>query len=321
MNQQRPVAAFSTCPVDADENPEQFYRQAHWLALCSLHVYPPKDDPKEDKDTITDRLKGSFPSWGLDWDLFEYILNESSTQCFVAGNADVIVVCFRGTENSPWDFLHDLVAIQVRDGDNIEGRAHLGFINALQQAWDQKGGLAEGEGLVAALKRHRTNQKVWFTGHSLGGAIAELAAARLIKQQILSSDDVAGIVTFGQPRVGNSTFARAYDDTYGLKMRHVRFVNNMDGVTLSPLPFSVWKFPPYRHVGRVAFINRAEEIRVNAVFGQMLLWRCGSWLQGLSRGPRSHEKSVGLVSRVCPLGSDHSMLGYEGALAQKVAKL
>lgn len=312
--------AFSTGSVDADENLDQFYRQAYWLALCSLHVYPPEHDPKESDADAEKRIKGLFPGWGLDWDRFEYISN-ASTQCFVAGNADVIVVCYRGTEMSGWDFLQDLVAIQVGDA-GIEGRAHLGFLNGLAEAWDHRGGLAEGQGLVAALKRHRTDQKVWFTGHSLGGAIAVLAAARLIcEKKILFPADVAGIITFGQPRVGNDVFASAYDDKYGLKNRHVRFVNNMDGVTLSPLPFRVLKFPSYRHVGRVAFIDRAEKIWPYAGFGRMLRGRCMSWFRGLSRGPRSHEKSVGLINRVLPLGSDHSMLGYAGALAKKVKEL
>ncbi len=46
--------------------------------------------------------------------------------------------------------------------------------------------------------------KIYLTGHSLGGALAILSAYQFAKQHL----PVAGVITFGQPRVGNAGFAK-----------------------------------------------------------------------------------------------------------------
>ncbi|VDL81815.1 unnamed protein product [Nippostrongylus brasiliensis] len=48
--------------------------------------------------------------------------------------------------------------------------------------------------------------RVTITGHSLGGALAALAAARIVKQGFRRGDQIT-IYTFGEPRVGDHTFA------------------------------------------------------------------------------------------------------------------
>lgn len=48
---------------------------------------------------------------------------------------------------------------------------------------------------------------LWLTGHSLGGAMATLAAAWLAERKIPFS----GAYTFGQPRVGDDNFQVAFD--------------------------------------------------------------------------------------------------------------
>lgn len=333
MTETKPGSTFSTGPVDAEKNPEQFYRQAHWLARCSLFVYPPDDNPKEADAAAAKRIKGLIKSWGLDWDRFEFISNKS-TQCFVAGNDHVIVVCFRGTEKSRWDVLSDLVAIQ--SGEGIDGRAHTGFINALAQAWDargkaqawdERGELKKEPGLRYALERLRKNdQKVWFTGHSLGGALAELAAARLIKEDKLSPEHIGGIITFGQPRVGDGEFASTYDREYGLKKRHVRFVNNNDIVTRTPLggfKIAKLKLPEFRHVGRVVFINRKGEFTANIGVLRLAFGRVASRFTALLMKPMEGQKTVPVTgmkkaaARFLPGLSDHSMTRYEDALKNK----
>ena len=40
---------------------------------------------------------------------------------------------------------------------------------------------------------------VWYTGHSLGGALASLATAQMRRQEV----PVDGLYTFGQPRTGS----------------------------------------------------------------------------------------------------------------------
>ncbi|KAK6054041.1 triacylglycerol lipase, partial [Cooperia oncophora] len=52
--------------------------------------------------------------------------------------------------------------------------------------------------------------KVVFTGHSLGGALAALAAARTAKEGLRPGDKIT-IYTFGEPRVGTAQFAMNFD--------------------------------------------------------------------------------------------------------------
>lgn len=47
-------------------------------------------------------------------------------------------------------------------------------------------------------------------GHSLGGALASIAAVELIAQGDVSADRVK-LYTFGQPRTGDKTYAEIHD--------------------------------------------------------------------------------------------------------------
>ncbi|EYB84297.1 hypothetical protein Y032_0320g2411 [Ancylostoma ceylanicum] len=51
-----------------------------------------------------------------------------------------------------------------------------------------------------------------ISGHSLGGALATLAASNLVQLRVLANADKVKLVTFGQPRVGDQAFAKAVDD-------------------------------------------------------------------------------------------------------------
>ncbi|RCN30532.1 triacylglycerol lipase [Ancylostoma caninum] len=65
--------------------------------------------------------------------------------------------------------------------------------------------------------------KVAFTGHSLGGALATLAAARAARQGLRPGNKIL-VYTFGAPRVGDSTFAanfnRIIPNCYRVVFRH-----------------------------------------------------------------------------------------------------
>jgi triacylglycerol lipase len=313
-------STFAVEPVDADVDPTQFYHQTYWLARCSYLVYPPAGEPDEPDDEAAVRIKETIGPWGLDPDRFEFISNKS-TQCFVACNDDVILVCFRGTEvGNRWDIVTDLVAIPASDAGFV-GRVHVGFIAGLSQAWGHESGL-EGRGLAEVLRSYRTRgQKVWLTGHSLGGALAELAAARLIKEGRLSPEDIGGVITFGQPRVGNKRFAAEYEDKNDLKKRHFRVVNNNDVVTRTPLPglkVGTLRLPEFRHVGRVVFINRDRELEANIGPIRLAFGRAASRFGALFMKPPEGDEPVGVVNRILPGLGDHSMTGYERALEKKV---
>ncbi|PIO61477.1 triacylglycerol lipase [Teladorsagia circumcincta] len=61
-----------------------------------------------------------------------------------------------------------------------------------------------------ALRVKYPEYEVWVTGHSLGGAMASLAASYIIAEEGVPSTSVK-MVTFGQPRVGDYQYAKVHD--------------------------------------------------------------------------------------------------------------
>ncbi|KHJ75119.1 triacylglycerol lipase, partial [Oesophagostomum dentatum] len=60
-----------------------------------------------------------------------------------------------------------------------------------------------------SLKTKYPDYEVWVTGHSLGGSLASLAASFIVGHGYASSNTTK-LVTFGQPRTGDDTYAGAY---------------------------------------------------------------------------------------------------------------
>ena len=116
---------------------------------------------------------------------------------------DALIVVFRGSHwgmSNTWnpvaDWLGDLNATAIER--TIGGRSmyvHEGFWYATGSAY------ADVRSRVRTA--HDNGKKIWITGHSLGGAVATLTAARL---QYDDNIPVRGLHTFGSPRVGDSSF-------------------------------------------------------------------------------------------------------------------
>ncbi|KAF6035404.1 hypothetical protein EB796_006278 [Bugula neritina] len=75
--------------------------------------------------------------------------------------------------------------------------------------------------LLEELLTAQPTAEVMVTGHSLGGAQAQLAAAHLVKDGVVSSDKLH-VYTFGSPRVGDKDFAYGYDRLLGNSWRVTR---------------------------------------------------------------------------------------------------
>lgn len=125
------------------------------------------------------------------------------------------VLTFRGSE--VWQrpgagpFANDLLAnLHVTLAAWGGALVHRGFLGELDKVW--------GAGIEADLARAR-DLPLWITGHSLGGAMATLAALRVLCE---------AVVTFGEPRVGRQ-LDRALPPG-----RHTRYVNGNDPVPAVP---------------------------------------------------------------------------------------
>lgn len=113
---------------------------------------------------------------------------------------------------------------------------HKGFAVALESVWNELIDLIES----LTIGHAKENTQIWLTGHSLGGALAVLAAYRLS-----SRFKVAGVYTFGQPRVGGICFKQLYDDfAYQVGRKTWRITHPADIVPMVPFMLGLFK-----HVG------------------------------------------------------------------------
>ena len=130
----------------------------------------------------------------------------------------------RGT-NDPRDWLTDFKVIPNSWVGG--GLVHKGFADALDSVWDK---------VTASLDKNvPSNCPLFITGHSLGAALATLAA---------SLRHPRALYTFGSPRVGDDDFGQTLAG-----VKNFRVVNNRDLVTTVPPPL------PFHHVGELHYVT------------------------------------------------------------------
>jgi thioesterase domain-containing protein len=149
--------------------------------------------------------------------------SDTDTQAVAAGGTDHAVVVFRGTAGGR-DILTDLLFRKVPfhagpSGAPAVGRVHRGFAGALDSVWSQ---------VLAAAQELGRDRPLFVAGHSLGAALAQLAAMRLASHGLT----IAGLYTYGSPRVGDAAFRDAYNAALG--DRTFMHINDADIVTTVP---------------------------------------------------------------------------------------
>ena len=164
-------------------------------------------DYDKEKETLEKELSG----------LLKYKLVETfdvdDTQAILVKNDEFVVLAFRGTETDSLKDIKSDLAIQAKiDG---KGKVHSGFMEAYSKV--------EAE-IETALNLPDTQDKPLFiTGHSLGGALATIAA-----KKIKHAGGNAACYTFGSPKVGNEEWLK------DIKTPIYRVVNAVDCVTMLP---------------------------------------------------------------------------------------
>jgi Lipase (class 3). len=202
---------------------------AWWLAeLCRL-VY--KQGVKEDQVSKGPPRQKVLKKVGLEEvDFF----NTDGTQCNIvkttkAANEPFAVLVFRGS-TEPLDWMTNFTAIPVSWSG--AGIVHKGFRDALDKVW----------GAVDQVLAPLTCP-IFYAGHSLGAALATLAAARKPPR---------ALYTFGSPRVGDEDFKASLSG-----QQVYRVVNNRDVVTTLPPPL------PFRHVPELHYITHNDDMVVD----------------------------------------------------------
>ncbi|MDB9528634.1 lipase family protein [Oscillatoria sp. CS-180] len=211
-------------------------------------------------------------------DSYKYLLNRvTDTQAFIFRKNQHIVLVFRGSQQSAdwgtnFKFRMKQFAITYAQQDDAipTGEVHRGF----QDAWQS----VEKRVLYRLKKWWTPETQFWITGHSLGGALAALAATSLEYQGF----PIAGLYTFGQPRVGDWSFTRQVNTHMGDRM--FRYVNNNDVVPL--IPPQVNPLNPgrlYGHMGIFRYFDRRGKLHDNSYLSQRWLDRLLGFIAGLGQ--------------------------------------
>lgn len=227
------------------------------MADCALLAY-------EDQETICEREPGSYFFEGAD------------TQGFLMSADDFDILAFRGTEPSN---LHDWYTdLKFINTEFRFGKVHSGFNEALQYV----------SGEIERLRLAHPDRQIYVTGHSLGAAIATLWVA----SQCDHYNCIAGLYTFGSPRVGTSQFARTFDSFF--KDRTWRFQNKLDIATRVP--------KTTRHVGRLLYFDTYGKLHEDASY----------WFREWIDPMRNLHKREGAFKAAI---ANHSMKEYQRLVA------
>lgn len=190
---------------------------AWWLADAAFLVYGGSEFVREAFEA------SPLPNQGfqLDW-----LGSAEQNRGMVLQSEQAMVIVFRGTRFESHTLLDIAEFVLIHQDDlwtdsqflpaacQAGGKVHEGFREAFLETQSR---------LDEVLSRRRSRQKLWLTGHSLGGALATLAAGHVQPQP------VHGLYTYGCPRVGNQAFVAALP-----QQSHYRFVHRDDWVTTVP---------------------------------------------------------------------------------------
>ena len=236
----RPGAATEYFDVDDPERvrtdtPEFNAANAWWIAELSRLIY------RQEFDEVGARASGPRRLAILEAaDLRELLfVSRGGTQCAIVESQHAAgerfgVLVFRGTSIFG-DWLSNLNALPADWPEG--GLVHRGFMEALDKVW------GDVDNCLSAIDR-----PMLYTGHSLGAALATLAASR-------SARPPCAVYTFGSPRVGNSDFVAT--------LRNIavyRVVNNRDIVPNVPPSQAPLYFC---HAGELCHITADNRVLVN----------------------------------------------------------
>lgn len=182
------------------------WRTAYSLARASELAYEPGAVVKNTAVNM----------WGFTSAKF---FDAEDTQGFLAETPGALLISFRGSESlGDWILNLDISSEKFADF----GRVHAGFLHGYRIVSSYITAVA-----VAARER---NAKICLTGHSLGGALAVIAAADLTRKGIAFQ-----AYTFGQPRFCDDAFVNRAEAV--LSSHIFRFINHQDIVPCIPPHF------------------------------------------------------------------------------------
>ncbi|MCI5144056.1 MAG: lipase family protein [Candidatus Electrothrix sp. AR3] len=207
---------------------------AYWMAKLSKAVYLSNENNSPDEKKILHTLQqedeGFLSVTGAD---------QNSAQAALVEHKEYLCMVFRGTDEMA-DWLDN---INLLSTEQVSGEFHQGFWESVEDVWQII--FSQYQELMAL----SADRPLFITGHSLGGAMATVVAARLTHDKI----PFTSLYTFGQPRALTRKTAKAFNAS--CKCKFFRFQNNNDIVTRLPAVLG-----GYRHAGTHLYISRKRII-------------------------------------------------------------
>jgi len=177
------------------------------------------------------------------------------------------------------------------------GYVHEGFSRSLDAIWDK---------FMQAVRS--TRRPIFLSGHSLGGALATLAAFRLM--QLNDPDiEVRALYTYGSPRVGDPAFVEAFNRLRaerGLSLR--RYVNNNDIFVM--VPNKLVGAAVAKEFGQL-FLNGWSHVGLGSAPDDQLVWFADQWKPFRNEEAQERMNSTGWIKKA--MGSplrDHQIVRY-----------
>ncbi len=196
---------------------------AWWLSEISRLIYRNNHTFTGEK-TREDFLKEA----GLHETHFIKISGVTSAIITDKGSSEFAILVFRGSANLK-NWISNLKAIKAKWPKG--GHVHLGFMKAFEKIWPEL------DKIISSIPL-----PLFYTGHSLGAALATLAAS--VKPPV-------ALYTFGSPKTGDREFADSLSP-----VSIYRIINNLDIVPRLP-PASC-----FTHVGKpIHFADRKRIIK------------------------------------------------------------
>jgi len=243
--------------------------------------------------------------------------------CLVGVNQDDgIIVAFRGTmmpipvtKTSIIDWWHDITDSEPRSEPNLPGKVHEGFANAVETLW------APLLNQISIFQGLFPGKPVYLTGHSKGGPMATIFAARIHFTPMIPILPEA-VYTYASPHPGNTEFV----DKFPLVAIPVkRYENYLDIVPLVPPTeaaiklaekkpvigklFQIAKGWDYAALGERRYIDKKHQVIYNkpeltAAEVRRLAWTVIAGPCGLTKVAMAHMYTCGngYMLGTCPTG-------------------
>ncbi|KAK5577122.1 hypothetical protein RB653_002060 [Dictyostelium firmibasis] len=195
-------------------------------------VYMPKTNNEQYKYIS---LNGECMEWRI-------VLDHSRVMIFQSRFSNNLIVSFRGTQGFS-DYITDIKIVPITC--NITsgcGKVHRGFQEEYYETYDL---------VLSKIKELDQSYDIYFTGHSLGGALALIAAYDYTVNHRLNLQNIKSIhcVTFGQPAVGDQQFSNSLT-FYSSRFQYRRYVNFNSKTSVfglppqeDPIPSSIFSHP------------------------------------------------------------------------------